>query len=147
MNDSAILADFLKTITGPIVLVGHSYGGMVITKAATGNRNVKALVYIEAFIPAQADIIFGLTAAQPGSCLGSANTFNAVPYPGASAGDFDTYIKPGPDLPHPGFARCLANGLPASEAAVLATTQRPTAFSAGNAPSGVPPGRRSGPGR
>ena len=68
--DSATLADFLKTIRGPIVLVGHSYGGMVITNAATGNPNVKALVYDDAFIPAQGDTVFGLTAAQPGSCLG-----------------------------------------------------------------------------
>jgi pimeloyl-ACP methyl ester carboxylesterase len=85
-NDSATLADFLKTITGPIILVGHSYGGMVITNAATGNPNVKALVYIDAFIPAQGDTAFGLTAAQPGSCLDSANAFAVAPYPGAPAG-------------------------------------------------------------
>ena len=77
------LADFLKTITGPIILVGHSYGGMVITNAATGNPNVKALVYIDAFIPAQGDTAFGLVAAQPGSCLDSANAFTVVPFPGA----------------------------------------------------------------
>jgi pimeloyl-ACP methyl ester carboxylesterase len=45
-NDSATLADFLKTITGPVILVGHSYGGMVITNAATSDPNVKALVYV-----------------------------------------------------------------------------------------------------
>ena len=117
-NDSATLADFLKTITGPVVLVGHSYGGMVITNAAADNPNVKALVYIDAFIPAQGETAFGLTAARPGSCVGSANAFTAVPYPG--------------------FAQCFANGLPASQAAVLAATQRPIAFSAGSAPSGVP---------
>jgi len=137
-NDSATLADFLKTISGPIILVGHSYGGMVITNAATGNPNVKALVYINAFIPAQGETAFGLTAAQPGSCVGSANAFNAVPYPGAPAGDFDTYLKAGPDAPYPGFAQCFANGLPTSQAAVLAATQRPIAFSAGSDPSGVP---------
>jgi pimeloyl-ACP methyl ester carboxylesterase len=137
-NDSATLAGFLSTIPGPIVLVGHSYGGMVITDAATGNPNVKALVYVNAFIPAQSETAFGLTAAQPGSCVGSANAFAAVPYPGASAGDFDTYLKAGPDAPYPGFAECFANGLPASQAAVLAATQRPIAFSAGSDPSGVP---------
>ena len=137
-NDSATLADFLKTIPGPVILVGHSYGGMVVTNAATGNANVKALVYIDAFIPAQGETAFGLTAAQPGSCVGSANAFKAVPFPGASAGDFDTYLKTGPDLPYPGFAQCFANGLPASQAAVLAATQRPIAFSAGSDPSGVP---------
>jgi len=137
-NDSATLADFLSTITGPIVLVGHSYGGMVITNAATGNPNVKALVYIDAFLPAQGETAFGLTAAQPGSCVGSANAFKVVPYPGAPAGDFDTYLKTGPDLPYPGFARCFANGLPASQAAILAAAQRPAAFSSGSAPSGIP---------
>src|SRR5260370_14740714 len=81
-NDSATLADFLETITRPVILVGHSYGGMVITNAATSDPNVKALVYINAFIPAQGETAFGLTAAQPGSCVGSANAFNVVPYPG-----------------------------------------------------------------
>ena len=137
-NDSATLADFLSTISGPIVLVGHSYGGMVITNAATGNPSVKALVYVNAFIPAQGETAFGLTAAQPGSCVGSTNAFTAAPYPGAAAGDFDTYLKAGPDAPYPGFASCFANGLPAGQAAVLAATQRPIAFSAGSDPSGVP---------
>ena len=137
-NDSATLADFLKTITGPVIVVGHSYGGMVITNAATGNPNVKALVYIDAFIPARGDTAFGLTAARPGSCVGSASAFTAVPYPGAPAGDFDTYLKTGPDLPYPGFAQCFANGLPAGRAAMLAATQRPIAFSTGSDPSGIP---------
>jgi pimeloyl-ACP methyl ester carboxylesterase len=137
-NDSATLADFLKTITGPIILVGHSYGGMVITNAATGNPNVKALVYIDAFIPAQGDTAFGLTAAQPGSCLDSANAFAVAPYPGAPAGDFDAYLKVGPDAPYPGFAQCFADGLPASQAAMLAATQRPIAYSTGSAPAAIP---------
>ena len=137
-NDSATLSDFLKTLSGPVILVGHSYGGMVITNAAAGDPNVKALVYIDAFIPAQGETAFGLTAAQPGSCVGSSSAFIAVPFPGAPAGDFDTYLKTGPDLPYPGFALCFANGLPASRAAVLAASQRPIAFSAGSDPSGVP---------
>src|SRR6266511_3404727 len=68
-DDSAYLAAFLGTISGPIVLVGHSYGGAVITNAATGNPNVKALVYIDAFIPAQGETIAQLVGAQPGSCV------------------------------------------------------------------------------
>jgi len=47
--DAANLRDFLSTIPGPVVLVGHSYGGAVITNAATGNPNVKALVYVAAY--------------------------------------------------------------------------------------------------
>ena len=50
-TDSAYLSSVLATITGPIVLVGHSYGGVLITNAATGNPNVKALVYIAALPP------------------------------------------------------------------------------------------------
>jgi pimeloyl-ACP methyl ester carboxylesterase len=137
-NDSATLADFLKTITGPIILVGHSYGGMVITNAATGDPNVKALVYIDAFIPAQGDTTFGLVAAKPGSCLDSANAFTVAPYPGGPTGDLDAYLKTAPDAPYPGFAQCFANGLPASQAVMLAATQRPIAYSAGSAPSGAP---------
>jgi pimeloyl-ACP methyl ester carboxylesterase len=137
-SDSNYLADFLSSIQGPIVLVGHSYGGMVITNAATGNPNVKALVYVDAFLPAQGDTAFGLTGARPGSCVGSADAFTTAPYPGAPAGDLDVYLKTGADLPYPGFARCFANDLPASEAAILAATQSPIAFSAGSAPSGAP---------
>ncbi len=50
-GDSATLAGFLSTIAGQVVLVGHSYGGAVITNAATGNPDVKALVYVDAFAP------------------------------------------------------------------------------------------------
>jgi pimeloyl-ACP methyl ester carboxylesterase len=135
--DSATLADFLSTIKGPIVLVGHSYGGMVITNAATSNPNVKALVYDDAFIPALGETAFGLTAARPGSCLGP-DAFNIVPYPGAPAGDADAYLKVAPSGTYPGFDQCFANGVPATQAAVLAATQRPIALSAGAAPSGVP---------
>jgi len=53
----------------PCVLAGHSYGGAAITNAATGNPDVKALVYVDAFIPDQGENVFALVAAQPGSCL------------------------------------------------------------------------------
>ncbi len=130
--DSAYLADFLSTISGPIVLVGHSYGGFAITNAATGNPNVKALVYDDAYIPAQGDTLLGLTTAKPGSCLGAANVFNQVPYPGSPAGDADLYVKASV------FPGCFANGLPPAEGAVLAATQRPLPFSALAEPSGPP---------
>ena len=129
--DSAYLADFLSTITGPIVLVGHSYGGFVITNAATGNPNVKALVYDDAYLPAQGDTLAGLTSAKPGSCLGS-NPFLKVPYPGSPANDADLYVLPTV------FPGCFANGLPPAEAAVLAATQRPLAASVTTEPSGPP---------
>ena len=65
--DTATIADFLHTITGPIVLVGHSYGGEVITNAATGDRQVKALVYDDAYLPAQGEDLVDLTTAGSGS--------------------------------------------------------------------------------
>ena len=57
--DSAFIRDFLHGISGPIVLVGHSYGGAVITNAATGDPQVKALVYVDAFAPAQGQTLQG----------------------------------------------------------------------------------------
>jgi uncharacterized membrane protein HdeD (DUF308 family)/pimeloyl-ACP methyl ester carboxylesterase len=143
--DAAYLADFLQTIPGPVVLVGNSYGGAVITDAATGNRNVKALVFVDAFIPDASESVFGLSSTppppgQPGSCLGGnpANVFNFVPYPGAPANDVDLYIKSSPNPGFVGFAACFANDLPLSRAAVLSATQRPIAFSALTEPSGAP---------
>lgn len=141
-SDSATLTDFLKTVNGPIVLVGRSYGGMVICDAATGNPQVKALVYIDAFIPAQGESAQELTSARPGSCLcgggDPAKVFSFVPYPGAPAGDADPYVKTQPDGPFPGFADCFANDLPAATAAVLAATQLPIAASALSERSAAP---------
>ena len=136
-QDSAYLHDFLTqnpALAGqPVVLVGHSYGGAVITNAAVGDLEVRALVYVDAFIPDQGDTIGGLASAQPGSCLGKpADVFNAVPYPGGPPGDVDLYIKP--NLV-PG---CFATGLTASQAAVIAATQRPLTASAFGEPSGPP---------
>jgi pimeloyl-ACP methyl ester carboxylesterase len=130
--DSAFIRDFLDTISGPIILVGHSYGGAVITNAATGDSQVKALVFVDAFAPAQGQTIGQLVSAQPGSCvLPTANT-TAQPYPGAPAGAVDVYIKQSV------FGSCMANGLPASEASQLAATQRPLTSLALTQPSGVP---------
>jgi pimeloyl-ACP methyl ester carboxylesterase len=129
--DPAWLADFLHSIPGPIVLVGHSYGGAVITNAATGDDQVKALVYVDAFAPAQGETIAQLLAAYPGSCAAPAN-LNVVPFPGAPAGVGDAYIKQSV------FASCMANGLPASQAQVSAATQSPLATIALTQESGAP---------
>jgi pimeloyl-ACP methyl ester carboxylesterase len=133
-GDSEYLAGFLGTITGPIVLVGHSYGGAVITNAATGNANVKALVYINAFAPDEGETVYQLLALNPGSILAEdpATVFDFAPYPGAPPGDFDAYIKQSV------FPSAFANDLPAKKAAVLAATQRPGTLSSGAQPSGPP---------
>ena len=124
-SDSQYLRDYLATVPGPIVLVGHSYGGMVITSAASGNPNVQALVYVDAFIPQQGDTVQQLAAAQPGSGLDPNTAINAVPLPDAAGNvvDVDLYVKPTlfPDL--------FAAGVPAKVAAVLAASQRPESLS------------------
>jgi pimeloyl-ACP methyl ester carboxylesterase len=129
--DSAYLADFLHSISGPIVLVGHSYGGAVITNAATGDSQVKALVYVDAFAPAQGQTLAQLLAAYPGSCAVPSN-LTVVPFPGAPAGDGDAYIT------QSAFPSCMANGLPAREAQALAADQAPIALNALTEPTGVP---------
>jgi len=134
--DSAYLNDFLTqnaNLAGkPVVLVGHSYGGFVITNAAVGDSEVKALVYVDAFLPKHGDTLKSLTTS--GSCLAADPTkvFDFVPYPGGPASDVDLYVKQSL------FPGCFANGLPASEAAALAATQRPLAASALDEPSGAP---------
>ena len=60
-GDAEYISTFLSTVPGPIVLVGHSYGGAVITNAATGNPNVKALVYVDAFAPDEGEQVLPLT--------------------------------------------------------------------------------------
>ena len=130
--DSAYIRDFLSTISGPVVLVGHSYGGFVITNAATGDSQVKALVYVDAFVPARGETVIELNTARPGSCVTSSTVLNTAPYPGAASGDLDTYIK------QSWFPGCFANGLPAAEAAEIAAEQRPTAASLFTEPSGDP---------
>jgi pimeloyl-ACP methyl ester carboxylesterase len=139
-NDSATLADFLQTVSGPIVLVGHSYGGAVITDAATGNTQVRALVYVDAYVPAEGESVLQLTGERPGSCLGGNpdNVFNKVPYPGAPGGDADLYVKVNANPSFPGFAACFANDLSPSEAALLGATQRPIPLSALTETSSAP---------
>ena len=79
-TDAPYLASYLESIPGPIVLVAHSYGGFVTTNAATGNVNVKALVYIDAFVPDEGETA-GELAARGHSCVGE-DGFNFVPYDG-----------------------------------------------------------------
>ena len=125
-QDSDYLHQFLTqnpALQGqPVILVAHSYGGAVITSAALGDPNIKALVYVDAFIPDEGDTAASLLS---GSCVAGnlPDLFNIVPIPGAP-GDADLYLKPSLV---PG---CFANGLPASQAAVIAATQRPLAASA-----------------
>ncbi|MFG2306575.1 alpha/beta fold hydrolase [Actinacidiphila glaucinigra] len=133
-TDSDNLRAFLDTIAGPIVLVGHSYGGMVISNAATGNDNVKSLVYVDAYLPDKGETLGQLTAAEPGSALAvedSSTVFNAVTIPNGG-GNVDLYVKQ--DL----FPKIFAGGIEPHKAAVLAAGQRPLAASALSDVSGEP---------
>jgi pimeloyl-ACP methyl ester carboxylesterase len=134
-KDSDYVAAVLATISGPIVLVGHSYGGAVISNAATGNANVKSLVFINAFAPDVGENVLELTGAQPGSALAVADpttVFKLVPYPGGPAGDLDLFLLP--DV----FVHSFASDVPPRTAAALAAAQRPLTLSAGGEASGVP---------
>lgn len=125
--DSGYLSSVLATITGPIVLVGHSYGGVLITNAGTGNPNVKALVYVAAFAPDLGETVGQILAMNPGSQAEPPNlTFR--PYPGG----LDTYITPS------AFHSVFCADLPATTAAVMAASQRPIAAAALGEPSGAP---------
>lgn len=129
-GDSDYLAARLKTIKGPIVLVGHSYGGAVITNAAAGNPNVKSLVYIAAFAPDKGETTLQLTAKRPGSLLAKdPGILDSVPLGGGPT-DVDLYLKP--DKFSDVF---LSDRLAAGRADVLAASQRPPTALTGSEPT------------
>jgi pimeloyl-ACP methyl ester carboxylesterase len=133
---SRVLAVVVMTVcaTGPVVLVGHSYGGAVITNAGTTDPDIKALVYINAFAPDQGEDTLTLSSALPGSDLAGDPTtkFDFVNDPAAPGGAPDLYIKPTV------FRHAFANDLPAKTGAALAAAQRPITLIAAATPSGVP---------
>jgi pimeloyl-ACP methyl ester carboxylesterase len=126
-GDAAYIRSVLETIDGPIVLVGHSYGGMVLSNAAVGLGNVKALVYVASFAPANGDSVGSLSAMNPGSGVVPENLVIRPTATGA-----DGYINPGI------FRSVFAADLPKSTAAVMAASQRPADLGVLGEPSGDP---------
>lgn len=126
-GDAEYVASVLAGITGPIVLVGHSYGGMVISNAAAGNDNVKALVYVAGFAPETGESAVELAARFPGSTLGEA----LAPFP-LPAGGNDFYIR------QDAFWTQFAADVPETDAALMAATQRPVTEAALTDGSGDP---------
>ncbi|MEU3511948.1 alpha/beta hydrolase [Streptomyces longwoodensis] len=122
-GDSAYLKDVLAGIDGPVVLAGHSYGGSVISNAATGNTNVKALVYLAAFLPEKGESAVDLSGKFPGSTLGDA--LRPVPFtdPDGSQGT-DLYIRSDK------FRHQFAADVPRNRTDLMAVTQRPVTSAA-----------------
>ncbi|MFC7494908.1 MULTISPECIES: alpha/beta fold hydrolase [unclassified Nocardioides] len=131
ISDGEYLRQFLSTIEGDVVLVGHSYGGAVITNAATGNPHVQGLVYVAAYAPAAGESVAAANELGGGH---TAVTKHLIvrPYPGAPEGDGDAYIDPA------WFHRLFAQDLTRKQTDFMATTQRPGALAALVTPSGEP---------
>jgi pimeloyl-ACP methyl ester carboxylesterase len=117
-SDATYVADYLRFIKGPIVLVGHSYAGMVITQAVRGNSNVKALVYVDAYAPDTGETVIRLTGMFPGSTLGP--TLQQVRL---SNGTTDLLVR------QDRFWQQFGADLPREQGFQLAVAQRPAAAS------------------
>ena len=134
-TDAPYVASFLAQRTnGPVVLVGHSYGGFVITNAALAGGDVKALVYVDAFMPDEGETTFEVLG-DSGAALAvpdPTTVLDVVGYPGAPEGDADAYLKP--DTVHTAFAQ----DLPEADRWLIAASQRPLTLAANTIPSGAP---------
>src|SRR6185503_7136763 len=130
--DAPYISSFITQRTsGPVVLVGHSYGGFVITNAATGVDSVKALVYVDAFVPEEGENVFQILGGS-GSAFDIPDptaVFDVAGYPGAPEGDAEAFLKP--DTVHNAFAQ----DLPDTDRSLIAATQRPITLSANTTPS------------
>lgn len=126
--DALYVNNLLASISGPVILVGHSYGGSVISNAVGGRSNVKGLVYVSAFAPEKGESAATLAARFPGSTLGPA----LAPPVSLADGSEDLYIDQ--DKFHAQFAA----DLPSGEAALMAATQRPVTGGALNEAAAAP---------
>jgi pimeloyl-ACP methyl ester carboxylesterase len=127
-SDAGALGAYLQQRTsGPVILVAHSYGGAVITSAARTDSDVRALVYIDAFVPDTGESLNDLLVRQPP--IDPAQVFDVVANPGAPEGVVDLYLKDAV------FPEVFANGLPRSTQAQLLAAQRPLATPAFGEPA------------
>jgi pimeloyl-ACP methyl ester carboxylesterase len=129
-TDSAYIAGVFEETPGPVLAVGHSYGGAVITNAAAKAKNVVGLVFVAAFAPDEGELLGEAEAGSKDSVLMSALMPLHYPSNGGEAVEFA--IKP------ESFHDAFAADLPAEETAVLAATQRPVAETAFSEPTGKP---------
>ncbi|HEY4022577.1 MAG TPA: alpha/beta fold hydrolase [Pseudonocardiaceae bacterium] len=132
--DAAYITSIVRNINGPIVLVGHSYGGDIATEVAANDpQQIKGIVYAAAYIPQAGDTALALTTQFPGSLLGPDTSYTVNTPEGT-----DLYIKPA------AFHALFAGDRSSSQAAVAAATQRPIAQAAlveqaaASVPAGIP---------
>jgi pimeloyl-ACP methyl ester carboxylesterase len=129
-SDSAYVASVFDQVPGPVLAVAHSYGGAVISNAATGARNVVGLVFVAAFAPDEGEKLGDVTASSKDSVLGTALVPRQYPTQGGTGTEF---------LIDPAKARdAFAADLTDAQAALIGTIQRPVADLAFGEPSGVP---------
>ncbi|WP_293376185.1 alpha/beta hydrolase [Phenylobacterium sp.] len=114
-GDAAYVASVVRTVKGPVILVGHSYGGTVVSVAASSAPNVKGLVFVDAFAPAPGETSLGLTGKFPGSTLGP----TLAPPVNLPGGGKDLYIL------QDRYRAQFAADVPAPQASLMAAAQRP----------------------
>ncbi len=131
--DAAYVASRVQTIAGPVVLVGHSYGGAVITSAADTTDNVAGLVYVAAYAPDEGETLAGIGGRFTDNLLGPALVPVTVPVPGSTTETQQEFsIDPGQ------FHAVFAADLPEEQSAIMAVTQRPVADTAFGEPMTSP---------
>jgi pimeloyl-ACP methyl ester carboxylesterase len=114
-GDASAVGNIVHSVQGPVVLVGHSYGGSVISAAANGQPNVKSLVYVAAFAPDQGETAIELSGRYPGATLGSALAEPVI----LADGGKDFYIQ------QDKFHQQFAADVPKAQAELMAVAQRP----------------------
>jgi pimeloyl-ACP methyl ester carboxylesterase len=130
--DSAYTASLLEQTPGPVLAVGHSYGGAVITNAAEKAKNVVGLVYVAAFAPEEGETLGGVEAGSKDSVLESALVPLHYPSANGDGQKVEFAIEPAK------LKDAFAADLPPDQTALLAATQRPAAEAAFSEPNGPP---------
>jgi pimeloyl-ACP methyl ester carboxylesterase len=130
--DSAYVASVLSQTPGPVLAVGHSYGGAIITNAATHAGNVVGLVYVAAFAPDEGEKLQDIEDGSTDSVLNAA--IRPSNYPVGTGPETAVELSIDPASFHDAFA----SDLPEKDAAVLCAAQRPVAAAAFGEPTGTP---------
>jgi pimeloyl-ACP methyl ester carboxylesterase len=131
-EDAAYVGSAVSQIPGPVLLVGHSYGGAVISSAATGKQNVVGLVYVNGFATEEDEVLSAVEGTSRDSALGPALV--TAQYPTGSGDETATELYVKADL----FPAVFGGDLPPEQAAAFAASQRPIAAAAFDEKSGRP---------